>query len=77
MDFIPKPDTLIAAQDVDVERKHYRVELRENVQGRFLRITETAAGRRNAVIIPEPGIGEFMTALQNVAGAGSAVAAQA
>ena len=40
-------DNIIAAQELQVERKHFYIEFRENERGRFLRITEEAHGRRN------------------------------
>jgi hypothetical protein len=69
-DFIPKPDSILSAQEMDVERKHFRIELRENIRGRFLRITEAVAGRRNSVIVPDTGLDDFLAALKNVAAPG-------
>ena len=40
-------DNIIEAKELQIERKHFYVELRENDRGRFLRITEEAHGRRN------------------------------
>jgi len=59
-------ENILASQEMQVERKHLMVEMRENERGRFLRITETAHGRRNAVIIPSTGIAEFTTAIASV-----------
>ena len=44
----------------------FTIEFRENERGRFLRITETAHGRRNAVIIPSTGLADFTGALAAV-----------
>ena len=33
--------------------------LKENLRGRFLRITEDVGGRRDTIIIPAPGLEEF------------------
>ena len=53
--------------DVRVERKHFAFELNENPQGTFLRIIETVrVGRRNAIIIPLPGLESFRDALNEV-----------
>jgi len=50
--------------DVKVERKHFAFELNENSQGTFLRIIETVRiGRRNAIIIPLPGLESFRDAV--------------
>ena len=59
-------ETVIASEDVQVERKFFTIEFRENDRGRFLRITETAHGRRNAVIIPSTGLADFTGALAAV-----------
>ena len=48
-------DTILESREVQVERKHFFIEFRENDRGRFLRITEEAHGRRNTVIIPARG----------------------
>ena len=55
----PSMDNIISAQELQVERKHFYIEYRENDRGRFLRITEEAHGRRNTIIIPSTGLGEF------------------
>jgi hypothetical protein len=54
-------DNVIATREVQVERKHFYIEYRENERGRFMRITEEAHGRRNTIIIPSTGLEEFMT----------------
>ncbi|MEA3187439.1 MAG: hypothetical protein QOD99_1269 [Chthoniobacter sp.] len=59
-------EQIIASKEMQVERKHLLIEYRENERGRFLRITETAAGRRNAVIVPSTGLDEFAHALADV-----------
>ena len=42
------------------------VEVRENARGRFLRITEEAHGRRNAIIVPSTGLSKFTAAIDEV-----------
>ena len=59
-------ENILASQEMQVEHKHLMLEVRENDRGRFLRITETAHGRRNAVIIPSTGIVEFTSAISSV-----------
>jgi hypothetical protein len=56
----------IALRELQVERKHIIIELRENDRGRFLKITEEAHGRRNSVIIPSTGLDEFEACLDDV-----------
>ena len=71
-------DNIIASKEIQVERKHLVIEYRENSQGRFLRITEEAHGRRNTVIVPSPGLPEFLSSIATVlAQAGEAAPAAA
>lgn len=62
-------DTILESRELQVERKHFFIEFRENDRGRFLRITEEAHGRRNTVIIPSTGVAEFERLLSEVLGA--------
>ena len=41
--------------------------LKENPRGRFLRITEDVAGRRDTIIVPAPGLEEFRRMLEEMA----------
>ena len=59
-------DTILESRELQVERKHFFIEFRENDRGRFLRITEEAHGRRNTVIIPSTGLEEFERMLNEV-----------
>ncbi len=59
-------DSVIEAKQLQIERKHFHLELRENDQGKFLRITEEAQGRRNTIIIPSTGVAEFTAAIGQV-----------
>ncbi len=43
-------------EQVQVERKLFSFELRENPRGRFLRVTEDVGGRRDTIIIPAAGL---------------------
>lgn len=56
-------DNVIAARELQVERKHFFVEYRENERGKFLRITEESHGRRNTIIIPSTGLSDFTATL--------------
>lgn len=49
-------DTEIAREQVQVERKLFSFDLRENPRGRFLRVTEDVGGRRDTIIIPATGL---------------------
>ncbi len=61
-----KMDNIIEAKELQIERKHFYVELRENDRGKFLRITEEAHGRRNCIIVPSTGVDEFTAAISEV-----------
>jgi hypothetical protein len=59
-------DTIIESRELQIERKHFFIDYRENERGRFLRITEEAHGRRNTVIIPSTGLDDFERLLGEV-----------
>lgn len=49
---------------IQIERKQFYFDLKENPRGRFLRITEDVGGRRDTIIIPSTGLKEFMEMIQ-------------
>ena len=59
-------DSILEAKEVQIERKRFHFEFRENERGRFLRITEEAHGRRNTIIIPSTGLDEFTAAIDDI-----------
>jgi hypothetical protein len=65
----PKPpvneDTLKTGQ-IQIERKMFLFTLKENIRGRFLRITEDVGGRRDTIIIPAPGLEDFRKVLEEM-----------
>jgi hypothetical protein len=65
-------DNVIEAREVQIERKFFHVELRENDRGKFLRITEEAHGRRNTIIVPSTGIEDFTAVIAQVIAADTA-----
>ena len=62
-------DNIIEAKELQIERKRFHVEYRENLRGKFLRITEEAHGRRNTIIVPSTGLNEFMAAADEICAA--------
>ena len=58
-------DKELMNEQVQVERKTFSFELRENPRGRFLRITEDVGGRRDTIIIPAPGLDRIRDAVGN------------
>jgi len=59
-------DNIIEAKELQIERKHFHVELRENDRGKFLRITEEVHGRRNTIMVPTTGVEDFTAAIGEV-----------
>ncbi len=59
-------DKELASEKIQVERKQFFFDLKENPRGRFLRITEDVGGRRDAIIIPAPGLKLFRDSLDRV-----------
>ena len=59
-------DNVIQAKQLQIERKNFHIELRENDRGKFLRITEEAHGRRNTIIVPSTGVDDFTKAIGEV-----------
>lgn len=49
-------DIELLSEQVQIERKLFSFELRENPRGRFLKVTEDVGGRRDAIIIPATGL---------------------
>lgn len=61
-------DNIIEAKELQIERKHFHVELRENDRGKFLCITEETHGRRNTIIVPTTGVEDLTAAIGEVLG---------
>jgi hypothetical protein len=55
------------SERLQIERKTFTLSMRENPRGRFLRITEDVAGRHDTIIVPEPGLKEFLRVLTELA----------
>ncbi len=56
-------DTELLGEQIQVERKSFSFNLRENPRGRFLRITEDVGGRRDTIIVPSSGLAAFRDVL--------------
>lgn len=57
----------LRTERLQVERKTFILALKENPRGRFLRITEDVGGRRDAIIIPAPGLRELARVVEALA----------
>jgi hypothetical protein len=65
----PRPvvqENTLKSGEIQIERKIFILTLRENHQGRFLRITEDVGGRRDAIIIPASGLKDFKKMLDEM-----------
>jgi hypothetical protein len=59
-------DAGLFSEQVQIERKLFSFDLRENPRGRFLRITEDVGGRRDTIIIPSTGLDQVREILDRV-----------
>jgi hypothetical protein len=59
-------DNIIEAKELQIERKHFHVELRQNDRGKFVRITEETHGRRNTIMVPTTGVEDLTAAIGEV-----------
>lgn len=59
-------DQSLETRELQVERKFFTAQLRENERGKFLRLTEEAQGRRNTVIVPASGFKDFADLIQDI-----------
>lgn len=56
----------IATEKVQIERKQFFFDLRENQRGILLRITEEVRGHRDTIIVPATGLKDFSEALKHM-----------
>lgn len=64
-------ESTLFSEKIQIERKQFFFDLKENPRGRFLRITEDVGGRRDTIIIPAPGLEQFRDCLERAIGAGA------
>jgi hypothetical protein len=69
----PVAEDTLRSSKVQIERKTFLFSLKENPRGRFLRITEDVGGRRDMIIVPASGLGEFIRVLDEMAKASEGV----
>lgn len=56
----------IASDKVQIERKQFFFDLKENQRGILLRITEEVRGHRDTIIVPATGLRDFSEALNKM-----------
>lgn len=57
-------ENILLSEKIQIERKQFFFDLKENPRGRFLRITEDVGGRRDTIIIPSTGLDLFRESIQ-------------
>ena len=58
----PRPqiqEDTIKTAEIQVERKIFVFTFKENLRGRFLRISEESGSKRNSIIVPASGLDDF------------------
>ena len=56
----------LASEKINVDRKIFFLDLKENARGRFLKITEDVGGRRDTIMVPSAAFRDFADALQRL-----------
>jgi hypothetical protein len=56
----------LSSKKIQVERKMFFLDLKENQRGKFLKITEDVSGRRDTIIIPASGLPEILEAIEDM-----------
>ena len=59
-------DDVLLSEKLQIERKQFVFDLKENPRGRFLRITEDVSGHRDTIIIPSTGLEQLRDMIQRV-----------
>ena len=61
-----RADDPLASEKIQVDRKIFFLDLKENQRGRFLKITEDVGGRRDTIMLPASALQEFVAALTRI-----------
>ena len=56
-------ETQLLSERMQIERKEFFFDFKENAKGRFLKVTEEVGGHRDTIIIPASGLALFREAL--------------
>lgn len=56
-------ESVIFSEKIQIERKLFFLDMKENPRGRFLKITEDVGGRRDTIIVPSTGLSQFRDAI--------------
>lgn len=69
-------ESVILSEKIQVERKQFFFDLKENPRGRFLKITEDVSGRRDTIIVPSTGLEQFKEVIAKAIAASEATQTQ-
>jgi len=61
-----RTDKMIVSEKLQIERKQFFFDFKENNSGRFLRITEEVGGHRDTIIVPATGLQLFRESLDHI-----------
>ncbi|MBV9998595.1 MAG: PUR family DNA/RNA-binding protein [Verrucomicrobia bacterium] len=61
-----RSDDALVSEKIQVDRKVFFLDLKENQRGRFLKITEDVSGRRDTIMLPASGLQSFVEALHRI-----------
>lgn len=61
------PNAPLATEKIEVGRKKFFIDLKENNRGRFLKITEDVAGRRDTIMVPTSVMREMADHIKRLA----------
>ena len=61
-----RTDKMIISERIQIERKQFFFDFKENASGRFLRITEDVGGHRDTIIVPATGLQLFRESLDHI-----------
>ena len=76
----PRPtlrEDTIQMRELQIERKNFRVMLKENPRGKFVRISEETNGRFNSIMIPCDGLKDFLKMLEEIVESADSIPATA
>ncbi|MFQ3670187.1 MAG: DNA-binding protein [Verrucomicrobiia bacterium] len=59
-------DNALKSIKLEMGRKIFFLDLKENERGRFLKITEDVGGRRDTIIVPDEGLEDLYNALGDI-----------
>lgn len=59
-------ETQLFSERVQIERKQFFFDFKENAGGSFLKVTEEVNGHRDAIIVPASGLALFRETLDRV-----------